>query len=202
MIRPVPALPSRPSPGVSASAFAFGARRLSRLARDPNVALGETLHALDLAMVDALARRERGGPTARIARAVALALRLELDAAALVLEPLAGQNDLARAFGASLVAPRARRATRARVDTDKTDAWVDTIDLELGAMLVSLATCMTLRDDATRCEQRCRRLLERAGDKAASPTLTTVRMAQISGATLARARCHMSAAIARSPPPS
>jgi serine/threonine protein kinase len=175
-------IPSRPSP--PGPAFAFGARRLSRLARDPNAALGETLHALDLAMVDALARRERGAPTARIARAVALALRLELDAAALVLEPLAGQNDLARAFGASLVAPRARRATRARVDADKTDAWVDTIDLELGAMLVSLATCMTLRDDATRCEQRCRRLLERAGD-ATSATLTTVRMAQISGATLA-----------------
>ena len=175
--------PSRPAP--TGSAFAFGARRLSRLARDPVVALSETLHALDLAMVDALARRERGAPTARIARAVALALRLELDAAALVLEPLAGQNDLARAFGATLVAPRARRATRARVDADKTDAWVETIDLELGAMLVSLATCMTLRDDATRCEQRCRRLLDRAGAGATSPTLTTVRMAQISGATLA-----------------
>ena len=175
--------PSRPVP--AGSAFAFGARRLSRLARDPVVALTETLHALDLAMVDALARRERGAQTARIARAVALALRLELDAAALVLEPLAGQSDLARAFGATLVAPRARRATRARVDADRSDAWVDTIDLELGAMLVSLGTCMTLRDDATRCEQRCRRLLERASTSVASPTFTTVRMAQISGATLA-----------------
>jgi serine/threonine-protein kinase len=183
---PITSLPPANVPSRPIAAAAFGTRRLSRLARDPVVALVEALHALDLAMLDALARRERGSSTARVARAVALALRLELDAAALVLEPLAAQSDLACAFGASLVAPRARRATRARVDTDREDSWVETIELELAAMLVSLATAMTLRDDAARCEQRCRRLLERAGP-AVSPTLTTARMAQITGATISGA---------------
>ncbi len=173
----------KPVPGL-----AYGAKRLSRLARDPGGALVETLHALDLAMIDALARRERGSPMARIARAVALALRLELDAAALILEPLASQSDLARAFGATLIAPRARRATRARVDTDKTDAWVDTTDLELAAMLCALGTAMTMRDDAARNEQRCRRVIERAeaeGAGVTAPTLTTVRMAQIAAGMVA-----------------
>ena len=114
--------PTRASSGPTV--VALGARRLSRLARDPVVALVESMHALDLAMIDALARRERGSTVARIARAVALALRLELDAAALILEPLLATSDVARAFAATLVAPRARRATRARIDTDKADVWI------------------------------------------------------------------------------
>ncbi len=154
---------SKPAP-----AIAFGAKRLSRLPRDPGAALVETLHSLDLAMIDALARRERGSTMARVARAVALALRLELDAAALILEPLASHSDLARAFGATLIAPRARRATRARVDGDRNDGWVDRIDAELAGMLCALATAMTMRDDAVRNEQRCRRLLERASTASAA----------------------------------
>ena len=176
--------PSKPVPGL-----AYGARRLSRLARDPGAALVESLHSLDLAMVDALARRERGSTLGRVARAVALALRLELDAAALILEPLQSQSDLARAFGATLIAPRCRRATRARVDGEKNDAWVDTIDLELAAMLCALGTAMTMRDDAARNEARCRRVIERAtapgGGSAAGPTLTTARMAQIAAGMVA-----------------
>ena len=39
-------------------------------------------------------------------------------------------------------APRARRVTRARVDSDREDRWVETIDAELGAMLVALATSL------------------------------------------------------------
>jgi serine/threonine-protein kinase len=177
--------PSRPVPGL-----AYGAKRLSRLARDPLAALVETLHALDLAMLDALARREAratGATVARVARAVALALRLELDAAALILEPLGSQSDLARAFGATLIAPRARRATRARVDTDKGDPWVDTVDAELAAMLCALATAMTVRDDAARNEQRCRRVVERAaaGSAVTGPTMTTLRMAQVAAGMIA-----------------
>jgi serine/threonine protein kinase len=175
--------PSKPVPGL-----AYGARRLSRLARDPGVALVESLHALDLAMVDALARRERGSTIARVARAVALALRLELDAAALILEPLQSQSDIARAFGATLIAPRCRRATRARVDGERSDSWVDTIDLELAAMLCSLGTAMTMRDDATRNEARCRRVLDRSGaggSGVTGPTLTTTRMAQIAAGMVA-----------------
>jgi serine/threonine protein kinase len=164
----------------SVPGLAYAGKRLSRLARDPGGALVETLHALDLAMIDALARRERGSTMARVARAVALALRLELDAAALILEPLGAQSDIARAFSATLVASRARRATRGRIDGDRNDGWVDTIDLELAAMLCALGTAMTVRDDAARNEQRCRRVIERAEAQAGSgvtvPTLITVRM--------------------------
>jgi serine/threonine protein kinase len=163
--------------------LAFGARRLSRLARDPFVALRESIHALDLPMIDALARRERGSALSRIARAVVLALRLELDAAALILEPLTGQSELARALGSTLIAPRARRVTRTRVDVDKVDAWVAEVDLELGGLLCAMATSMTVREDAARNGERCKRWLERASPGAASSTLTTVRIAQLTAAT-------------------
>jgi serine/threonine-protein kinase len=176
--------PSEPPAPRSSVGVAYGSKRLSRLAKDPTVALTETLSALDLAMIDALARRERGSTFARLARAVALALRLELDAAALILEPLASQSDLARALGACVVSPRARRVTRARVESDRTDAWCDTIDSELAGMLVAMATTMTLRDDATKNEARCRRVLERLGD-ATTPTVTTARMAQTCAASIA-----------------
>ncbi len=159
--------------------------RLTSLPADGVVALRETLRHLDLPMLDALARRERGNPIGRIARAVALALRLELDAAALILEPLAMQSDIARAIGAAIVAPRARRATRARVDSDREDRWVDTIDAELGAMLVAFATSLATTDDAARDTERCARALVRldaASAKGGMPltadaTRTTLRIA-------------------------
>ncbi len=174
---------------------AYGGRRLSRLPRDPVAALVESIHALDVAMIDALARREAratGAAMARTARAVALALRLELDAAALILEPLASQSDLARALGATLVAPRARRATRARVDADKVDAWIDTVDPELTGMLCALGVAMTLRDEAARNEERCRRAIERAGTMT-GPTATTLRMAQLAAGMIAGALTPSSA---------
>jgi len=159
--------------------------RLTSLPADGVVALRETLRHLDLPMLDALARRERGNPIGRIARAVALALRLELDAAALILEPLAMQSDVARAIGAAVLAPRARRVTRARVDSDREDRWVETIDAELGAMLVALATALAMADDASRDADRCARALARldaASAKEGLPlvvdaTRTTVRIA-------------------------
>lgn len=135
--------------------------RLTSLPGNSVEALRETLRHLDLPMLDALARRERGNPIGRIARAVALALRLELDAAALILEPLAMQSDVARAIGATVLAPRARRVTRARVDSDREDRWVETIDAELGAMLVALATALSTADDAQRDVDRCGRALSR-----------------------------------------
>ena len=131
--------------------------RLTTLPPDGVGALKGTLQHLDLPMLDALARRERGNPLGRIARGVALALRLELDAAALILEPLAAGSDVARAIGVSLLAPRARRATRARVDADREDRWIDTIDPELAAMLVALATALGTADDAVRDVSRCLR---------------------------------------------
>jgi len=123
--------------------------------------LRETLRHLDLPMLDALARRERGNATGRVARGVALALRLEIDAAALILEPLALSSDIARAVGATVLAPRARRVTRARVDSDRDDKWTDTVPAELGALLASFAAALSTRDDAARDASRCTRLIER-----------------------------------------
>jgi len=175
------ALPARPisgSPSIRPSSEprrsfppVLAIPRLTSLPADGIVALRETLRHLDLPMLDALARRERGNPTGRIARAVALALRLELDAAALILEPLAMQSDVARAIGAAVVAPRARRVTRARVDTDHEDRWVETIDPELGAMLAVLAASLASSDDAERDARRCSRSLARLDALAAKEGL-------------------------------
>jgi eukaryotic-like serine/threonine-protein kinase len=160
--------------------------RLTSLPTNGVVALRETLRHLDLPMLDALARRERGNPIGRISRAVALALRLELDAAALILEPLAMQSDVARAIGATVLAPRARRVTRARVDSDREDKWVETIDPELGAMLVALATALATTDDAPRDVDRCARALVRLDTIPATQatpfvdaTRITLRIAQV-----------------------
>ena len=135
--------------------------RLRALPESGADGLRETLRHLDLPMLDALARRERGNATGRVARAVALALRLEIDAAALILEPLALSSDIARAVGATVLAPRARRVTRARVDSDREDKWVDTVPAELGALLASFAAALSGRDDAARDAARCTRCLER-----------------------------------------
>jgi hypothetical protein len=135
-------------------------------------------------MTDALARRERGAEIGRVARALTLSLRLELDAAALVLEPLMADSALARAVGATVVAPRARRVTRARVEHDRTDVWVDEIDPELAAMFAALAVAMTNRDDAPRNEARCRRALARLYDDRAVAAIT-VRMAQVGAGCMA-----------------
>jgi serine/threonine protein kinase len=137
------------------------ASRLRALPENGADGLRETLRHLDLPMLDALARRERGNATGRVARAVALALRLELDAAALILEPLALSSDIARAVGATVLAPRARRVTRARVDSDREDKWIDTVPAELAALLASFAAALSGRDDAARDASRCTRCLER-----------------------------------------
>jgi serine/threonine-protein kinase len=179
--RPVPSEPRPRAPSSGAIA------RLSSLPADGVAALRETLRHLDLPMLDALARRERGNSIGRIARAVALALRLELDAAALILEPLAAQNDIARAIGAAVLGPRARRVTRARVDSDREDRWVESIDAELGAMLVGLATCLATSDETARDADRCGRALGRldaASAKEGMPlvvvaTRTTIRIAHV-----------------------
>ena len=135
--------------------------RLTSLPENGVDGLRETIRHLDLPMLDALARRERGNPVGRVARAVALALRLELDAAALILEPLALSSDVARAVGATVLAPRARRVTRARVDSEREDTWIDTVPAELAALLASLAAALSPREDAARDAARCTRALER-----------------------------------------
>lgn len=153
--------------------------RLSTLPVEPFEALRDTLRHLDLPMLDALARRERGGVPGRIARAVSLAMRLELDAAALVLEPLGLQSPVARAIGATILAPRARRVTRARVDSDREDAWIELVPTDLGALLAALASVMGAREEGPRDVARAKRLLEKCeGDPTTDADLrNTLRIA-------------------------
>ncbi len=155
--------------------------RLTVLPSDPLAALGQTLRHLDLPMLDALARRERGGTAGRIARAVSLAMRLELDAAALVVEPLAMQSAVARAIGVTILAPRARRVTRARVDPERADAWIRDVPLDLGALLGALASALGPREEGARDAARCAQLLERiAREPTVPPDLeTTLRIAHV-----------------------
>ncbi len=160
------------------------AARLNALPENGVDGLRDTLRHLDLPMLDALARRERGNATGRVARAVALALRLELDAAALILEPLGLSSDIARAVGATVLAPRARRVTRARVDSDREDKWIDTVPVELSALLASFAAALSGREDAARDAARCTRVLEKLERAEVGAPVETVRRIESARITL------------------
>jgi hypothetical protein len=71
------------------------------------------------------------------------------------------QSPVARAIGATVLAPRARRVTRARVDSDRDDPWIDSVPVDLGALLAGLASVIGARDDGPRDVTRARRLLEK-----------------------------------------
>ncbi len=153
--------------------------RLTRLPDEGERALLIALDALDLPMLEALGRRERGTDVGRVARAISLTLRLELDAAAVVLEPLLAGSPLARAVATCLVAPRARRSTRGRLETDVDETWLDEVSFDAAAVLVPLGVTLLPREDAPRVLLRCRRLLARVTDKTPSAV----------GAALSMARC-------------
>ncbi len=139
--------------------------RLDKLAASPELALVETLRHLDLAMLDALARRERGSVPGRVARALALSLRLELDAAALVLEPLVAAHPLARAVAVTVLGPRARRVTRARVFADRDEPWGGAILPELGALLAAVGAATSPSADAVRDVERIARAEAALGEE-------------------------------------
>jgi serine/threonine-protein kinase len=139
--------------------------RIFALPEDPLEAFDSALAAIDIPMLDALARREREGDIGRIARAATLAMRLELDAAALLLEPRLS-HPLARGIAASLVAPRARKSTRARLETE--DDWVDALPAELAGHLISIGIAMMTFNDAGRHGPRAERLAQRATSGRAS----------------------------------
>ncbi len=145
--------------------------RMTALVEDADVALVETLRHLDLAMLDALARRERGNVTGRVARALTLSLRLEIDAAALVLEPLVAGNALARAVGATVLGPRARRVTRVRVGGDRDEPWGPSVSPELGALLAAISAAVSTSGDAARDVERTARAALALGehDPASTP---------------------------------
>lgn len=156
--------------------------RLTALADSPESALVDTLRHLDLAMLDALARRERGSAVGRVARALALTLRLELDAAALVLEPLVATNEIARAVGVSVLGPRARRVTRVRVGDGRDEPWGAGVPAELRALLVALGAAIGRSSDAPRDVVRLGRAIDGLSEESASHA--TLRMSLLA----ARAR--------------
>jgi hypothetical protein len=134
--------------------------RIFALPDDPIAAFDSALGAMDIPMLEALARRDREGDVGRIARAVTHAFRLELDAAALLLEPRLA-HPLARGIAASLVCTRARKATRARLESP--DDWIDELPIELAAHLVSLGIALTTFNDARIHAPRAARLRARNG---------------------------------------
>ena len=180
---PTPSRPLRkstmpPSAYFDAQQGAMNVPRVTRLDDDPAAALRETLHACDLPMLDALGRRERDNDLGRAARAIVLAMRLEIDAAAQLLEPLRARPPLSRGVGVCLLAPRARVATRAKllrgVDDD---SWTDGIDLEVGQLLVSIEAALCGPAAMARCLGRVERMLARS--HAPSLSRTTLALAQV-----------------------
>jgi serine/threonine-protein kinase len=179
---------SMPPPGYQRPTL--GTMRMSRLDADPLAALRTTVHALDLPMIEALARRERGTEIGRVARALSLGLRLEIDAAALVLEPLAERNDLARAVAACVLSPRARVATKARIEKGVANAadWTETVDVELGELLVGVEAALCGPEAISRCLTRCEKLLQR--DTSTSSARTNVELVKIALTARSRGTTH------------
>ncbi len=136
----------------------YGTRRLARLEAHPQAALLECLHALDLAMLDALARREQGTSWGEVVSAIASALRLDLRRAAELLAK--NSSPEARAVAATLVAPRASRAVAAELDAGD-DAWIDGVAPELAAVLSALGLALATQEAACRQRERCRRVVAR-----------------------------------------
>lgn len=130
--------------------------RRQTLSTDPARAILDALEGLDVAFLDALARRERGTKFGRLARGVALSLRLELDSAALLLEPLAVEIPLARLLGDTLVGPRAKRVTRARTDGGDVELLASSVSPEDFALLVCARALLAPREDREASLLRCR----------------------------------------------
>lgn len=137
-------------------------QRVWALDQNPRDALRDTLLAMDLAMMDALARRERGSATGEIARAAACALRLELNAAAALLEPLLADHPIARGVAITLVAPRAPTPIAARLDVDPNDTWIPEVDPALASALSFCAVALGAHEVAQRNAARCRLAAEHA----------------------------------------
>jgi serine/threonine-protein kinase len=181
---PPPSLTTIPPPDVAEKTYVA---RVHRLPPDPLAAFELALGALDIPCLEAVARRHRGaGDVGRVARALALALRLELDAAAMVLEPRLSESALARAVARCVVWPRARRATRARLE-GAGDDWVADVPPSLAARLVSLAVGLTTMQDAEQNAKMSARIAARC--TAGSAERATAEAAHVASARLA-SRSH------------
>jgi serine/threonine-protein kinase len=184
-----PPRPSGPAPPA-------GARRMQALPPLPADAFEAALSALELPMLDALARREKEGPFGTLARAAALALRLELDEAARVLEPLAESEPLAAAVLACLVAPRARRELRMRL-VAAPEGWLQAIPPAFAARLLALATGLAPLDDPARTIRRADVVASRAAPgSAAHVTARLVARASRDLASAERAPSQVTALLA------
>lgn len=191
--QPPPSVPPsrrRSMPPPSYQRPTLGTMRMSRLDADPLAALRTTLHALDLPMIEALARRERGTEIGRVARALSLGLRLEIDAATLVLEPLAERTDLAKGVAACVLSPRARVATKARIEKGIATApdWSETVDVELGELLVGVEAALCGPEAIARCLVRCERLLQR--DAGVTSARTNVELVKLALTARSRGTAH------------
>jgi serine/threonine protein kinase len=150
-------VPSVPAPA-PLPAIAAPPPRLYSVSDTPERALSDVVGALDMAMLDAISRRERSSAFGRILRALALTLRLDLDAAALLLEPVAAQHPAGAMIGVTMLAPRARRVTRARVDSARSDEWASRVEPELAARAAAFAVAIGGREDAERSVERLERI--------------------------------------------
>lgn len=171
-VPPVSEIPVSATGSIPAQAFAVPAPppRVYEVDDVPEKALAESLATMDMAMLDALSRRERKGTFGRVVRALVLTLRLDLDAGALLLEPLTSSHPIAGMVGSAFLAPRARRVTRARVDSARVDDWSPMLAKDLAARAEAFAAVMGQKEDAERALARLERTLTRfTGDTRTSP---------------------------------
>ncbi len=157
------AVADEPPSSIAAPAIAVPAPppRVYEIDDVPEKALSESLATMDMAMLDALSRRERKGTFGRVIRALVLTLRLDLDAAALLLEPLTGAHPIAGMVGSAFLALRARRVTRARVDSERVDDWSPLLAKDLASRAEAFAAVMGNKEDAERALARAERTLAR-----------------------------------------
>jgi len=112
-------------------------------------------------------------------RALVLTLRLDLDAAALLLEPLTGSQPIAGMVGSAFLALRAKRVTRARVDSARSDDWSPTLAKDLASRAEAFAAIMGTKEDAERALARVERTLSRfEGESRKSPQAMNLLLAR------------------------
>jgi len=182
----------RGPPSVRASARVGATKspsRLFRLAEDPAVALRECLSALDFVLLDALARREKGGFAAVASHAFGLSLRSALASV--------DGTPLARALASAVVLPRASRALAALHDESlgSQAAALDALEPELHAVLATFAAILATPKSARTALLSIRRAATRLREDALAPrtVLGTLLVAEVALAVLCEDRPARSA---------
>lgn len=182
----------RGPPSVRASARVVATKsptRLFRLAEDPVVALRECLSALDFVLLDALARREKGGFAAVASHAFGLSLRSALASV--------DETPLSRALASAVVLPRASRALAALHDESlgSQAAALDAIEPELHAVLATFAAILATPKSVRTALLSVRRAATRLREDALAPrtVLGTLMVAEVALAVVCEDRLARSA---------